>query len=79
MRTAIRSTDGLGIMQITGTCTIEIAGESKRKFDDKTLRAIKNKLTEEFSNVLDSLLYQEYGLENEAIHSCIVDDLDVDA
>jgi hypothetical protein len=65
-------------MQLSGTCQIEIAADTKRKLTDADLIKIKNKLTDEFSSVLDSLLWQEYGIENEQMHSCLVDELTID-
>lgn len=64
-------------MQISGTCQIEISGESASKLDETKLRELKNKLTEDFSSVLDALLWEKYGVDNNEMHSCIVDDLTV--
>ena len=64
-------------MKITGTCSINVYGNNKNSIDEKTLRKIKNELTDRFTSVLDEVFYN-YGLENEEMLGCMVDDLEIE-
>ena len=65
-------------MKLSGTCQIEVSADTSLKLDKAALRKLTNTLTEEFSNVLDDLLYREFGIENGEMHSVLVDELTSD-
>lgn len=64
-------------MNISGTCEIQVWADAGRHLSGNDLKALRNKLTEEFSNVLDAVLLRDYGIENAQMHGCLVNDLEV--
>jgi hypothetical protein len=65
-------------MRITGTCVIEVGADTCRVLTEAEIRQLKNRLTDEFSTVLEAVLVREHGIANEQMHPCLVDELTVE-